>query len=62
MDELDFPKQKYKIKLMSRFVGDLEYRQRINWNSSKQETRERANLMFSRMRNELYGNNVNLRL
>ena len=64
MDELDFPKQKYKIKLMPRFVGDLEYRQQVNWNSVKPEVRERANLMFSRMRNELYelanGNDVNL--
>ena len=55
---------KYVVKLMPRFVGDIEYCQRKNWNSPKKAVRERANLMFSRMRNELYelsqGNEVNL--
>lgn len=41
------------IKLMPRFVGDLEYVQNKNWNSRNPKVRERANLMFSRIRNEL---------
>lgn len=41
------------VKLMPRFIGDLEYCQNKNWNSPKPQVRERANLMFSRIRNEL---------
>ncbi len=38
---------------MPRAMGDLEFCQSRNWNSSNPQVRERANLMFSRIRNEI---------
>lgn len=47
--ELDFSKQKYRIIIDPRPYGDLEYKQRANWNSKNRLQRERANLMFNRL-------------
>lgn len=38
---------------MPRAMCDLEFCQSRNWNSSNPQVRERANLMFSRIRNEI---------
>lgn len=46
---LDFSKQKHIVKLSPRVYGDLEYKERRNWNSKNRIQRERANLMFERL-------------
>lgn len=55
-----FPKQKYKITISSRAYGDLDYKQRKNWNSSNRLQRERANVLFDRLRETLHSlaNNI----
>jgi len=51
---VEFAKQKYLVILSNRAYGDLEYKQRKNWNSKNRIQRERANLMFSRINEGLY--------
>lgn len=51
---VEFAKQKYLVILSDRAFGDLEYKQRKNWNSRNRIQRERANLMFSRINEGLY--------
>ena len=52
--ELEFAKQKYIVILSPRTYGDLDYKQRANWNSPNHLQRERANLLFSRTYQGLY--------
>ena len=51
---LEFARQKYQVKLSPRAYGDLDYKQRKNWNSRKRLQRERANLLFNRVYQGLY--------
>ena len=54
MAELEFAEQKYIVILSPRTYGDLDYKQRKNWNSPNHLQRERANLLFSRTYQGLY--------
>ena len=51
---IEFAKQKHIVILSQRAYGDLDYKQRKNWNSRKQLQRERANLLFNRTYQGLY--------
>ena len=51
---IEFAKQKHIVILSQRAYGDLDYKQRKNWNSRKQLHRERANLLFNRTYQGLY--------
>ena len=42
------------IKLMPRFVGDLEYVQNKNWNFPNRLQRERANVLFGRVEQAIF--------
>ena len=52
--ELEFAEQKYIVILSPRAYGDLDYKQRANWDSPNRLQRERANLLFSRTYQGLY--------
>lgn len=47
--DLNFSNQKHSVVLSPRVYGDLEYKERRNWNSRNSIQRERANLMFERL-------------
>ena len=51
---IEFATQKHIVVLSQRAYGDLEYKQRKNWNSRNRLQRERANLLFSRTYQGLY--------
>lgn len=54
MANVEFAKQKHIVILSPRAYGDLDYKQRKNWNSPNHQQRERANLLFSRAYQGLY--------
>lgn len=51
---VEFAKHKHLVILSPRAYGDLDYKQRKNWNSRKRLQRERANLLFNRVNQGLY--------
>lgn len=52
--DLDFYEMVHAVRLSPRAYGDIEYKQRVNWNSKSRIQRERANLMFDRLHEALY--------
>ena len=54
MEEIEFAQQKHRVWFTNRAVGDLEYKQRKNWESPNDEQRERANLLFNRVEQGVY--------
>ena len=54
MEKIEFAQQKHSIWLTDRAVGDMEYKQRKNWESTNSEQRERANLLFGRVEQGAY--------
>ena len=52
--DLNFSKQIHSLYLSPRAYGDIEYKQRKNWNSRDREKREKAHLMLDRLHQELF--------
>ena len=52
--DLNFNEKKHAVRLSPRAYGDIEYKQRKNWNTKSREQRERAYLMFDRLHQALF--------
>ena len=52
--DLNFNVKEHTVMLSPRAYGDLEYKQRKNWNKKSHVKRERANLMFDRLHIALF--------
>lgn len=52
--DLNFNTQQHDVRLSPRAYGDIEYKQRKNWNAKNQIQRERAYLMFDRLHQALF--------
>ena len=54
MEQIKFAKQKNDVWISPRAWGDIDYKQRNNWNSKNRIQRERANLLLSRVEQSIY--------